>query len=93
MQALIRILGVLLMLTALVVTLTHAVEVDDPREVRRRLEEIHLLLHQDRVRAEEHELPALDQLARDDVDLGRFAGLLAVEQRPGNAAGKVHPAG
>src|SRR5439155_25724685 len=53
----------------LVVALAQAVEVDDPGEVRRRLEVIELLLEQDRVRAEEDELLALEELLRDHVDL------------------------
>ena len=51
-----------LALDELVVALAHAVEVHDPREVRRRLEQVHLLLHQDPVRAQVDELLALDQL-------------------------------
>ena len=51
-----------LALDGLVVALAHAVEVDDPGEVRRRLEQVELLLHQDRVRAQVDELLALDQL-------------------------------
>ena len=51
-----------LALDELVVPLAHPVEVDDPGEVRRRLEEVHLLLHQDPVRAQEDELLPLDQL-------------------------------
>ena len=66
-----------LALDELVVALAHPVEVHDPREVRRRLEEIHLLLHQDRVRAEEDELLPLDQLLRHHVHFGVHERLTA----------------
>ena len=49
----------------LIVALAHAVEVNHPHEVDRRLEEMDLLLQQQRVGAEEDELLALDELLDD----------------------------
>ena len=52
----------------------------------RRLEEVELLLHQDRVRAEEDELLPLDQLPRDHVHLGVHERLAAGDRDHRRAA-------
>src|SRR5437764_1931916 len=54
----------------LVVALAQPVHVHRPGEVRRGLEQLHLLLHRERVRAQVDKPLAGDQLADDGVDLG-----------------------
>src|SRR5436190_2742284 len=69
-----------------VVALAHSVQVDRPGEVRGGLEEVELLLHQERVRAQVDELLARDQLAGDLVDLGMDQRLAARDRDHWRAA-------
>ena len=55
--------------TELVVMILQAVEMDGKEQIGRRLEQMQLLLEQHSVRAEGHELLALDEAAHDLADL------------------------
>src|SRR5271166_1242664 len=58
-----------------VVDLFQTIEMDREKEIRRRLEQIELLLEQEGVRAERHELPLLHEPSHDRADLAMNQGL------------------